>query len=134
MREVTNMPKKRCLNGSCRELIDYSESYCNKHKKQLDQNYNKYKRNSDTVTTNGKTEKEIADFYNSPLWRRVRRQVMIRDNYVCQHCFRRGILHKANMVHHKIELRSPDGWRYRIDLNELEAINKTCHNEIEHQY
>ncbi|WP_207940158.1 hypothetical protein DOK78_002374 [Enterococcus sp. DIV2402] len=126
------MPKRRCEKAGCRKLIDYSKRYCNEHNGSNDKYYNKYKRMSSNLTSNGKTEKEIANFYSSSTWRKVRKLVLIRDSYVCQICLRDGYVHGADMVHHKIELRAKNGWKHRLDMENLEAVNRSCHNQIKH--
>ena len=128
------MIQKRCLSGGCRVLVPYDRQYCDKHMNIQAKQYNKYKRQGDARTANGKTEKDIEKFYNSSLWKKTRKLILIRDAYICQSCLRKGILHEANMVHHKIEIRSPGGWKHRLNMENLEAINRVCHNQIEHKY
>ncbi|MHC5226910.1 HNH endonuclease [Enterococcus sp. LJL99] len=86
------------------------------------------------MTANGHTNEEIAKFYASAEWRRTRAFVLSRDNYICQPCLLKGYVHEANLVHHKEELRSPNGWERRLDVDNLEAINRKCHNKEKHYY
>ncbi|MGM0259381.1 HNH endonuclease [Enterococcus sp. AZ102] len=128
-------PQKRCNKAGCRELVDYDKGYCDKHLAERDKEYNKYKRGNDSIVrANGKTDKEIYDFYQSREWKRVRGYVLMRDNWVCQSCLRKGRVHKANLVDHIVELRSPQGWEKRLDVDNLEAMNRGCHNEKEHEW
>lgn len=128
------MPKKRCKKAECRALIDYSETYCDKHKGTSQQQYNRLKRENNNTLSNGVTEKEIASFYASMSWRNVRKIRLIQDNYICQPCLRNGIVHAADMVHHKIEIRDPNGWQHRLELENLESVNRSCHNKLKHRY
>jgi len=65
-------------------------------------------------------------FYNSGVWKTVRRQALSRDHYTCTHCYRR-----AEHVHHIIEL-SPDNLHdYTISLNpdNLQSLCMLCHDK-----
>lgn len=67
------------------------------------------------------------NIYKSTRWEKVRKIVLIRDNYLCQVCLRHGIITPANTVHHKVELR--DDITKAFDLNNLESICPACHNK-----
>lgn len=128
-------PKKRCNRAGCRELVDFDKGYCAKHLAEKDKGYNKYKRNEDSLlNANGKTNREITLFYQSSEWRKVREIVLMRDHWICQVCLRKGIVHEANLVDHIIEVRSPNGWSKRLDIDNLEAINRSCHNRKVHEW
>ena len=125
--------KRRCEYGGCRELVDIGNRYCSAHKAQSAREYNKNVRTNNVRQSNGKTNKEIADFYNSKEWRQTRLAVLSRDNYICQKCLREGRVHEGNLVHHIIELRDPDGWEHRLDMDNLETINRSCHGKVYHK-
>lgn len=128
-------PQKRCNMAGCRELVDFDKGYCEKHLAEKDRDYNRFKRNEDSfVNANGKTNKEIYEFYQSKEWKKVREYVLARDNYICQSCLRKGRVHEANLVDHIVELRSPNGWEKRLDLDNLEAMNRACHNKKIHEW
>ncbi|EOJ20319.1 HNH endonuclease [Enterococcus faecalis] len=122
-------PKRKCAVASCNVLIDYSEMYCMKHKQiKQEQAYERNKHYNNTVRYSEKN-KQYADFYNSREWKNKRKQILIRDNYICQPCLEKGVIHEANMVHHKDELK--DNWEKRLDEENLESVNTICHNKIE---
>lgn len=125
--------KRRCEWGGCRQLVDISNRYCETHKTESDRDYNKRVRNNEVVQLNGVSNKEIADFYASAEWKRVRLAVLSRDNYICQNCLREGRVHEGNLVHHKVELRDVGGWDRRLDMTNLETINRGCHNKVWHK-
>ena len=125
--------KRRCEWGGCRQLVDIGSRYCETHKTESNRDYNKRVRNNEVVQQNGVSNKEIADFYASGEWKRTRLAVLSRDNYICQSCLRKGKIHEANLVHHRIELRSPNGWEKRLDMDNLESINRGCHNKVYHK-
>lgn len=124
--------RRRCEYGGCRELVDTGNRYCTAHKAQSAKDYNKNVRTNNVQQQNGKTNKEIADFYKSKEWRQTRLAVLSRDNYICQKCLREGRIHEGNLVHHKIELRDVGGWEHRLDMDNLETINRGCHNMVRH--
>ncbi|EMW6123067.1 HNH endonuclease [Enterococcus faecalis] len=122
-------PKRKCAIASCNVLIDYNEMYCTKHKQvKQEQAYERNKHYNNTIRYAEKN-KQYADFYNSREWKNKRKQILIRDNYICQPCLKKGVIHEANMVHHKTELK--DDWEKRLDEENLESVNTICHNKIE---
>lgn len=122
-------PKRKCVVASCNVLIDYNEMYCTKHKQvKQEQAYERNKHYNNIVRYSEKN-KQYADFYNSREWKNKRKQILIRDNYICQPCLEKGVIHEANMVHHKDELK--DNWEKRLDEENLESVNTICHNKIE---
>lgn len=70
--------------------------------------------------------KSYDSFYHSREWQAVRRQVLDRDNYLCQVCKRAGRITPATTVHHIVPVRAD--WTRRLDPANLETICKTCHN------
>ncbi|WP_414842336.1 HNH endonuclease [Enterococcus saccharolyticus] len=126
--------KRRCEYGGCRELVDIGNRYCTAHKAQTAKEYNKNIRENNVKQQNGKTNKDIADFYKSKEWRKVRLAVLSRDNYICIPCLKKGYIHEGNLVHHKIELRDVGGWEHRLDMDNLETINRGCHNATKHYH
>lgn len=45
-------------------------------------------------------EKNMHRFYNSPAWKKLRKQVLDMDKRECQECKAKGRYTKANTVHH----------------------------------
>ncbi|ABQ23670.1 HNH endonuclease [Clostridium kluyveri] len=70
---------------------------------------------------------EYDNIYKSRRWQRVRKIVLIRDNYLCQPCLRRGLIKEANTVHHIVELRKDLSKAFELD--NLESICPACHNK-----
>ncbi|WGH50174.1 HNH endonuclease [Enterococcus phage Phi_Eg_SY1] len=121
------MPLKKCEVTYCRNKVPLGTMYCDKHMKKGKSEYNKRVRyNSD----NGKYSK----FYHTPEWRATRKVKLLETPY-CEVCMRKGITTKADMVHHIIELRDPNGgWEKRLEMNNLESICYSCHNKHSHKY
>ena len=56
-------------------------------------------------------------------WRRLREEVLARDDYVCQECARQGRLTPANEVDHIVNIASGG----TDSMANLEAICTPCH-------
>lgn len=70
----------------------------------------------------GGEEKGISHHWNSFKWIKIRKKILIRDNYTCQECFGKGY-----EVHHKIP--------YRICKHDKEdnliTVCRSCHVTLE---
>ena len=120
------MRQRKCAVASCRSYVTLPERYCDAHQGHNNSQYNKHVRYNDE-------NKKYSQFYHSTAWRNVRKAKLL-DQPLCEVCMTQGKYTHADMVHHKIELRSPNGWKYRLDLNNLESICYECHNKEEHKY
>ncbi|MFD1431382.1 HNH endonuclease [Lacticaseibacillus yichunensis] len=65
-------------------------------------------------------DSDYLSFYHSAAWLHTRKQVLMRDNYLCQRC---GL--EATLVDHVIP--SEDDWEDRLNVDNLEALCKDCH-------
>lgn len=100
----------------------YSQSELQDYRKANTQRYNQEVRHN-------KRNKEYTSFYNSSQWRKLRKQVLLRDNHLCQHCLNKGIVNDKDLiVHHKVELK--EDWGKRLDMDNLEVVCFSCHNKI----
>ncbi|MFS1513958.1 hypothetical protein VQL36_16150 [Chengkuizengella sp. SCS-71B] len=72
---MPSKPKKPCNHPSC--LKPSREAYCDEHKKNKHQYYDKYVR-----------DKKSKTFYQSKEWKIIRQQVLTRDRHLCQHCLK----------------------------------------------
>lgn len=106
--------KRPCAEIGCNNLT--TKFYCEKHEKVTQNNYNKTR------------DKKTSSFYNSYKWQKLRRVAFERDNWLCQRCLKKGILKRADVVHHIVEIR--DDWSKRLDLDNLESLCHGCHNAI----
>ncbi|PAD39853.1 HNH endonuclease signature motif containing protein [Terribacillus sp. 7520-G] len=114
-------PKKRCNKASCRQLIDFDQTFCDKHKGHTNKQYN-YERY--------RNEPTYIAFYNSSAWRKLRRQKLI-DQPLCERCLRKGFVTSATIVHHIIETKVD--WDKRLDWENLESVCFACHNRVDHK-
>ena len=115
-------PKKPCAKLGCPNLTD--GHYCEKHKAEAE------KRKAETNKFYDKhiRDKQAEMFYKSKAWVAARQQALIRDNYLCQECLKRGRITRADTVHHKIELK--EDWSKRLQLGNLVSLCAECHNRI----
>lgn len=78
--------------------------------------------------------KRADPFYASAAWRRVRRAVLMRDNYMCVRCMQAlregtgGRPRAATLVHHIVPYQ--DAPERGLELDNLESLCDVCHNRI----
>lgn len=120
------MRQRKCAVSSCRNKVELPARYCEAHQGHSNTQYNKHVRYNDS-------NKKYSEFYHSTQWRNVRK-VKLMEQPLCEVCLAQGKYTNADMVHHKIELRSPNGWKYRLEITNLESICYECHNKANHQY
>ncbi|MDK7115706.1 HNH endonuclease [Staphylococcus pettenkoferi] len=100
----------------------YKQSELEEYRKANTKRYNQEVRYNDA-------NKAYTAFYNSTQWRKTRKQVLLRDNYLCQQCLASGVVNDKDLiVHHKIELKRD--WSKRLDMENLEVVCFSCHNKL----
>lgn len=110
-------PMRECAKSGCHNLT--RESYCDKHKTLFGGSM-RHKIYDATVR-----DKKAAEFYHSAKWKKVRAQAISRAHGLCQDCLARGIITKADMVHHVKPLREyPE---HALDLDNLKPLCNACH-------
>jgi len=102
---------KHCAAAGCHVLVR-GVRHCQKHQ-HLSTAWSSSKRSSNSIT-------------GRP-WRRLRQQVLERDNYLCQcsDCKTLGKVAAADEVDHIVPV-SQGG---KNDMENLQAINKNCHKK-----
>jgi 5-methylcytosine-specific restriction endonuclease McrA len=76
------------------------------------QNYNKNR---------WRYNKETMQFYNSSIWRKTSKQVLLANNYVCAVCGG-----EATMTDHIVSVKKD--WSKRLEWDNLQPICKTCND------
>lgn len=100
----------------------YSQSELKDYRKKNTKFYN------DSVRKN-QDNKRFTNFYHSIAWNHARKQVLLRDNYLCQECLKKGVINDQNLiVHHIVELKQD--WSKRLDMQNLTTLCYSCHNKI----
>jgi 5-methylcytosine-specific restriction protein A len=69
----------------------------------------------------------IKAFYNSGLWLSKRKEALKRDNNECQKCKARGLVAKADCVHHKKHVKQYPS--LALELDNLISLCNSCHDE-----
>ncbi len=122
------MPKKICSGSGCNKLIDKKEKRCSECESKRTTEKREYNRKYDYHNR----EEKIKRFYHSSSWKNVRRYVLIRDNYLCQHCLRENVITSAELVHHIVEVK--EDFSKRLDPDNCISVCKPCHNKIDHKH
>lgn len=82
-------------------------------------------------------EDKLKDFYNSPYWRKLRKEVLEENKHECEMCKKKGFYTKANHVHHVQYVRRHP--RYALsktymfqgkEYQNLMSLCHDCHEEI----
>ena len=103
---MPKMPPKPCTQARCTKYATKS-GRCDEHKRE-------------SWVHNGKSASERG--YGAD-WRKIRKRILIRDDYLCQECKRNGVITNGTMVDHIIN--KANGGTNRDD--NLECICKKCH-------
>lgn len=111
-------PMKQCEHPGCRTLVAYDTRYCEKHRKATNKwRYHKRMYDSD--------ESKYQQFYKSSAWRKLSRR-FLESNPVCVQCYQDGVIRKADVVDHVIEIK--DDWSRRLDESNLQCLCLQHHN------
>lgn len=102
-------PKRPCRYTGCPNLAAQGEQYCPQHKTKVEQFYNKYQRPNDKKSY-------------GRAWKRIRDR-KIRENPLCEECFKAGIYKAAEEVHHILPLA--DGGT--SERSNLISLCRSCH-------
>lgn len=71
--------------------------------------------------------KQVKPFYKTAAWLKCRADILVRDVYLCQPCFRKHKIKLADLVHHIKALEDyPD---LALDWDNLESVCDACHNK-----
>ena len=85
---------------------------------------------------------KLIIFYNTKLWKNLKREVLREQHFECQECLKKGVLKRADTVHHINFLKDrPDLALSKtfidnkgLEKMNLEAICFECHNKIHHRF
>ena len=113
-------PLKRCNAPACRALIPFDVQYCGQH------NHMKRERNKANDQLREREDSKYRRVYHSQRWKDLRKQILQRDDYVCQNCLSNGEYTVADVVHHKIEVKEDITKAY--EESNLVSWCHECHN------
>ena len=114
-------PKKQCNHAGCKILIEYDQKYCNKH-----QYLEKKSSDYDTYAKRKHTGGKYFYFYKSKSWANASRLYRL-NNPCCEACLKDGIVKKADVVDHIIEIK--DDWSKRLDESNFQSLCHRHHNQ-----
>lgn len=114
-------PMKRCNHVTCKALIPFDIQYCPKH------THMKRERHRVYDAAREREDKKYRSVYHSTRWRNLRKQVLLRDEYMCQECLKHNQYTIADVADHIIELRDDISKAY--DINNLQSLCHACHNK-----
>ena len=77
--------------------------------------------------TNNYHEK-FNSFYNSPEWKKLRKQEWKDANGLCEMCLKNGIITEAREIHHIIPIEQD--WNKRFNYDNLIALCPQCHQNV----
>lgn len=80
-----------------------------------------------------KRNPKLVKFYNSKEWKSLSRWYLSSLNYKCEAQLE-GCQRVACEVHHKIPIKTPDGWNHRLDPGGLMGLCTACHTRLEPRY
>ena len=71
-------------------------------------------------------------FYNSKLWYRTRNAYFKAKGGLCEECYRKGLINRGEIVHHKVPLTPSniDNPLIALDFKNLELLCRECHETI----
>lgn len=108
---MPHKPKKPCAFPGCPNLTD--ETYCDKHKSQSANSYNKFQRSPDHNKKYGRE------------WKRIRARY-VKAHPLCERCLAEGRLTPVEEVHHILPVNRGGS---NADSN-LMSLCRSCHNKI----
>jgi 5-methylcytosine-specific restriction protein A len=79
--------------------------------------------NFDLTTLEGRRK-----FYRSGVWFNLRSSVLTTEP-ICEWCKSKGIIRAATEVHHKIDIAVNPTMSHACNLNNLQSLCLSCHNE-----
>lgn len=100
-------PKRLTILNGRRTSVDYDSR---------NEEYTNYNRNR------WKHDKDVKQFYNSIIWKRTSKQVLLEADYVCAMCGG-----EATMTDHIISVKQD--WSKRLDRSNLQASCKKCNDK-----
>ncbi len=73
---------------------------------------------------------KFPEIYKTTAWEQVREFVIVRDNGLCQECFRHKKLVAGKDVDHIIELtqQNKSDWDIAYNSDNLQLLCSACHN------
>lgn len=132
---MNTAPLKACPR--CKRLIPHGVAYCEtcaplaeaerEAKQARRAEYLARKYNQRYNAKRAQEDPKYRQFRNSGAWRRMSKAKLSDCDYKCEARLE-GCKRIACEVHHKVPIKTPEGWERRLDWDNLEAVCIPCHN------
>ena len=106
-------PKRPCKYNGCPKLTDHKSGYCEEHRKDMQQHYERFARGYNHRERYGGAWKKIRDKY-------------IKAHPLCERCIAEKRATVATLVHHKMPLTNGG----TNDESNLMSLCVSCHERI----
>ena len=109
---------------SCNAVIKITEKSCAKC--QAERTSNAERSDYHRYYDRKHRHKASQTFYQSSAWKKTRRAIMNRDNYLCTRCLQHHEFNEAHIVDHIVPLRVD--WSLRLVHSNLQSLCQSCHS------
>lgn len=126
---------KRCKHMNCHNLVSNDQVFCKEHADDMaayKEHMNKMHTHNDRHTHEYNKQRYAShergqreSFYHSKRWKQIREFVLTRDNFICQYCYRFGIVRPAKIVDHIVPGQLAPS--LITDTDNLTTCCYTCH-------
>jgi len=123
----------------CKRLVPVGVAYCEQCRPAAEvqaaeamERKREYKRKQYSQAYNRRRDPKYAEFYRSKEWRRVSRAKLQDCGYRCEAKLE-GCKGLACEVHHKIPIKTEDGWDQRFEWDGLMGVCVACHNILDNK-
>lgn len=116
----------------CKKPIIYPASYCDSCAAVVQEEREQAKANSNKRANkkyNSKRDPKYIKFYNSMEWKILSAKYMSDHDYKCEDC---GAI--ATEVHHMKAIQTDEGWKRRLDYDNLRNQCIECHNKKHNRF
>lgn len=107
----------------CGKLYQYGKPYCPDCMPKYEQRKAEQFKNAAKKYDKSRKGTREYSFYRSKQWKTLSAATAMSRQYKCERC---GAY--ANQVHHKVEIKTKEGWSRRLDPSNLALLCVRCHN------
>ena len=107
----------------CGKLYPYGKPYCAECMPKYEAKKIAYKAENDKRYDEKRRSDRETKFYKSKAWQKLASATIAHRGYKCERCGE-----YAEQVHHRIEIKTDEGWHKRFDPANLEILCLRCHN------
>lgn len=126
----------------CKRMIPYGWAYCpdckpvaeaeRQAKQERRSEYLRKKYNQRYNARRGHEDPKYRKFRNSKEWKATSKAKLQACKWKCEARLE-GCQRTACEVHHKLPLKTPEGWDKRLDWDNLQGVCTACHNILDNK-